>query len=378
MDSVQINKTSKMRDSSIELLRIFSMVLIVGHHLAIHGGFDWSGNSISIPHFWIVFLTMGGKIGVNLFVFISGYFLINSKDKVPDLKKILRLFGQVLFFSVLFYFIFVAFGNETINLKSLFAAFFPIGNSTWWFASTYLVMYLFYPYLNTFLHSLDKHTYQRLLILVFFIWAVLPTFTNKTYESNNLLWFFCMYSMAGYARLYGYNSKFKSYQYFLFALFMLLITYLATDGIVVLGTKLEIFADKDRFLYASQRITTMFSTFSIFLGVINLKKPFYNKFVNTVASATFGVYLIHENPYVSNVLWTKVFHCDMYQNRLMLIPLSVFAVLAVFVACTFLELIFQNTIEKLYMVLVNKYADLLNLKLQKMSDYFKKFIFGKE
>lgn len=40
MDSVQINKTSKMRDSSIELLRIFSMVLIVGHHLAIHGGFD--------------------------------------------------------------------------------------------------------------------------------------------------------------------------------------------------------------------------------------------------------------------------------------------------------------------------------------------------
>ena len=137
MDSVQINKTSKLRDSSIELLRIFSMVLIVGHHLAIHGGFDWSGNSISIPHFWIVFLTMGGKIGVNLFVFISGYFLINSKDKVPDLKKIIRLFGQVLFFSVLFYFIFVVFGNETVNLKSLFVALFPIGNSTWWFASTY-------------------------------------------------------------------------------------------------------------------------------------------------------------------------------------------------------------------------------------------------
>lgn len=376
MNNVQINK---IRDSSIELLRIFSMVLIVGHHLAIHGGFDWSGNAmISVPHFWIVFLTMGGKIGVNLFVFISGYFLINSKDKVPNFKKIIRLFGQVLFFSLLFYFIFVAFGKENINFSSLSVALFPIGNATWWFASTYLVMYLFYPYLNIFLHSLDKHAYQRLLILVFLIWTILPTFTNRTYESNNLLWFFCMYSMAGYARIYGYNSKFKSYQYFLFALFMLLITYIATDGIVVLGSKFDFFADKDRFLYASQRITTMFSTFSIFLSVINLKKPFYNKFVNTIASATFGVYLIHENPYVSNVLWTKVFHCDAYQNRLMLIPLSVIAILAVFAVCIVLELIFKNTIEKLYMFFVNKYADSFNMKLQKFYVAFKNVAFGKE
>ena len=46
------NNITKERNSSIELLRILSMILIVFHHYAVHGGFNWGTQDITIPHFW--------------------------------------------------------------------------------------------------------------------------------------------------------------------------------------------------------------------------------------------------------------------------------------------------------------------------------------
>lgn len=60
--------------SNFELLRIVSMVLIIAHRYTLHSGFSFDTASISLRRF----LSFGGKIGVNLFVLISGYFLLNS------------------------------------------------------------------------------------------------------------------------------------------------------------------------------------------------------------------------------------------------------------------------------------------------------------
>lgn len=86
------------RNSSIELLRIISMILIVFHHFAFHGGFKWQTNSVTISHFWYNFIYGGGKIGVNIFVLISGYFLIDRKTSVFSyIRRILKFWGQVFF-----------------------------------------------------------------------------------------------------------------------------------------------------------------------------------------------------------------------------------------------------------------------------------------
>ena len=56
------------RDSSIELLRIISMIMILFHHFALHGDFIWNASDLTIPHFWYNFILMGGKVGVNICV----------------------------------------------------------------------------------------------------------------------------------------------------------------------------------------------------------------------------------------------------------------------------------------------------------------------
>ena len=81
----------KARNSNIELLRIIAMLVIVGCHFATHGGFDFNSQSVTLPRLWWNVLEMGGNFGVDVFVLISGYFLIENKKLSVAPKKVLRL-----------------------------------------------------------------------------------------------------------------------------------------------------------------------------------------------------------------------------------------------------------------------------------------------
>ena len=98
---------SSVRDSSIELLRILAMIMIVLCHFATHGDFSFDTNVLSIPRLWWNFIEMGGNLGVNIFVLISGYFLVSSNGKVFNLPRILKFWGQVFVYSIAIYLIFL-------------------------------------------------------------------------------------------------------------------------------------------------------------------------------------------------------------------------------------------------------------------------------
>lgn len=104
----------KKRQSNIELLRIISMILILAHHFSVHGGFNILKTSFTINRLWIQFLQFGGKIGVNIFVIISGYFLITSKG--IKISKVLKLWLQLFFYSVSIYTLFVLTGVEVVSI----------------------------------------------------------------------------------------------------------------------------------------------------------------------------------------------------------------------------------------------------------------------
>ena len=148
------------RNSAIELLRIIAMILIVAHHFSLHGDFGFSAETVSFNRVWIQFMQFGGKIGVNIFVLISGYFLITA-EKLKT-QKVLKFILQVLTYSVLIFGCFAIFGSESLGIKSVIKSLFPLVHSIWWFASAYFVLYLLSPYLNRLLNSLDKKTYLRL------------------------------------------------------------------------------------------------------------------------------------------------------------------------------------------------------------------------
>ena len=65
-----------MRNSNIELLRIVSMVLIAMFHFSVHGA--WPENGPLASDTAVEMLSFGGKVGVNCFVLITGYFMVHG------------------------------------------------------------------------------------------------------------------------------------------------------------------------------------------------------------------------------------------------------------------------------------------------------------
>lgn len=55
---VELSSRCCTRKSSLELLRIISMIMIVFYHYACHGGFEWSTNELTVPHFWYNFISI--------------------------------------------------------------------------------------------------------------------------------------------------------------------------------------------------------------------------------------------------------------------------------------------------------------------------------
>ena len=90
-------KTSKDRQMNFELLRIISMIFILLHHYSLKGGL-LSIENITTNKFIGEFIYIGGKVGVVIFILISGYFLIDKKYKFKNLFKVIL---EVFFYSIL-------------------------------------------------------------------------------------------------------------------------------------------------------------------------------------------------------------------------------------------------------------------------------------
>ena len=370
-----MKQRENVRNSSIELLRIISMIMIVFHHFAVHGGFSF-GTTISIPHLWYNFIIMGGKIGVDIFVLISGYFLINNNSKNFDINKIIKYIGQVFFYSVGIFVICSLTGTIDWSENSLIKVMLPITFSQWWFASTYFVLYLLHPYLNKLLRSVEKTVYQRLLLLLVVCWSIIPTFTASSFQSNSLLWFVTLYSIAGYIRLYGLNIKYTTKHYFLFYLISSAITYSSSIIFTVLGRKWDLFEQYTTYFYGQEKLTTLSISLCLFMCFATLKMH-YHKWINTMASAVFGVYLIHDNNIIRKLLWLDWFRNAEYQDSLLLIPYSVFAVATVYIVCTAVDLLRHYIVEIPCMKVIQCYSYKGIASLEKLTSIFADLIFGK-
>lgn len=372
--SVQSTKIIN-RNTSIELLRIISMIMIMFHHFAYHGNFEWNFNEVTLPHLWYDFILMGGKVGVDIFVLISGYFLIENTEKLFQPKKLLKFWGQVVFYSIMTYLLSVMLRLNAFEIKQLIKVCLPITYPGWWFASTYFMLYLIHPFLNKLLHGLSKTEYQYLILMMVLCWSIIPTATTQLFESNSLLWFVTLYGIAGYVNLYGGNQKLQSKHYFSLYFMVLIITYTVSTTFLFLGTKKEEWSTHAIDFFEIERLPILLMAITLFMGFVTLKIN-YHKWINMIASATFGVYLIHDSSYIRYYLWTNIFKINQYQDSTFLILYSILVVFILYVSCTMIDLIRKKLVEKPYMLFVNHYTYYFLKSFKIICEMFRKWIFG--
>lgn len=77
---------------------------------------------------------------------------------------------------------------------------------------------------------------------------------------------------------------------------------------------------------------------SLFLIFKNLNIK-HNKYINGIAKNVFGVYIIHTNPIVMEVLWNRVVRVNRYENSPYIVLIEVIIAISVFVICLLLDMI---------------------------------------
>ena len=272
----------KIRNSNLELLRIVAMIAIVCHHFAMHSGFQYLTGVITIEKVWIQWLSIGGKFGVNLFMLISGYFLILSDN---DLKfnRVAKLWGGVLFYSILFTFLDYLFNpHSNVGIKEFIKMLIPFSRSTWWFATSYFFVFLFHPFINVFLKSLNKENYIKFLVTVFiFICIITTLFGGSGFGvSGGTFWLFYLYSVAAYIRLHMVN--YRNQKFLIFGVFL----YLCIFAFIILFDCFSLFfpffENKITMLISESNPIMFFCSIMVFIGFNNLKIKDKSMIFNTI------------------------------------------------------------------------------------------------
>ncbi len=364
----EITKEKKTsRNSAIELLRIISMLLIVGHHYSVYGGGYITGvpleNKIVID-----LLMIGGQLGVSLFVLISAYFM--STQTQYKWKHIVKTVITVTVFSVLLYVFAFATSKEAFSLTGFFKSFFPVVYAKWWFATTYTLLMLIAPLLSRIIQKMSQKLHAKLILLLVIMWSVIPTFTTATFDCSDLIWFVCLYFVAGYIRKYPlkYLKTAKRSAYSTAVWLLLIMGSIAVFDL--LGERISFFSSHSVYFTAINMLPLFLLAASLFLLFLNL--PAFNcKVINILAGSMFGVYLIHDHSFMRNIIWNEIFRTGEYAlgNRLLLH--LIITIPAVFFGCTLLSmlvnLIFGRMtdkcaawIEKLIKILCNKTDTLID------------------
>ena len=342
-------KENKNRQSNIELLRIISILLIISFHYVYKS--EYSFETLNYNSFIVKMFYFFGELGVNLFILISGYFLINSKF---SMKKLIKLIIEINFYYVVSVVIEGKLNHTTLTtFMDYYQLFFAVILNRYWFATAYVLLYILSPYINKFIHSIEKETFLKLLMTVIFLWSVIPTtfgIINSNTETflfyNRFIWMIVMYLIGSYIRLYNIkNLKSKSLiiAIITFAFMILSIFFIYKFGKII---RLE-----PAYFWQPNSIPMLILSISIFEIFINIKIP-YSKIINMLASTTFGIYLLHDGP-LANYIWKVIFRTKEALNSRFSIIYIIYSALIIFFAGALIDLI-RQFIEK---HTVNKFLD---------------------
>ena len=287
---------SNKRKSNIELLRIVAMGLIVLSHYATHSPARSFADDF-VDNVILDCLSLG-VLGVDLFVMITGYFVSETGFKSSSFFRTLaKTYAYDILLAV------IAFFFLGVSPLSCVRTLVPgsIGTQQW-FVAPFLLMYLFAPVLNYLLHGLSRDSLKRLLILSAVCFSVLPGLFKIDFMMSRFLWFCFLYTVAAYYRMYGFGVVRVHAGSILVgsitaALGLTVVARLVGDFVPFVGSHTTFFltAYSPMLLIGSVALFELFSRLEIRSGLVNL-----------IASATFGVYLIHDNELIRDVVWSPV------------------------------------------------------------------------
>lgn len=338
------------------------MWLIVAHHYVVNSGvmdaileppYSWN-------HYFLYVFGMWGKIGINCFVLITGYFMCKSNITV---RKFLKLLLEILFYNTVIYTIFAISGYESFSIAGLCHAVNPVKDISKDFIGCFLIYYLLIPYLNKVVNNITKPQHRVLLVIFFIFFVIWDRLPGIEFTYNYVGWFCVLHVIASYIRAYlPYTERAQNMHNVLLILSggaFALLSVISQCYMIERGWHV---GWQYKYVVDSNAIVGLLSSVMMFVGFKDLKMK-NRKWINTIAASTFAVLLIHANSdTMRSWLWQDVCHNVEWLGSVYMPLHAIGCVCAIFIICIIIDQVRIFVVEKPTFKLIDKYLTKYGIK----------------
>lgn len=287
------------RSPGLDLLRILSMGLVILLHLLGRGGVL----SQLQPGTWHYALGWGietaAYCAVDCYALLTGYLLIRSRCR---LSSLLGTWVQVFFYSAGITLLFAIF-YEQVPLPRFLQSCLPVTFTQYWYFTAYFAVYCFAPFLNRMIEGLSQDAFRRLLGTALLLLSLLPGITKQdpfvTGEGYSFLWLAVLYLLGAYLRLYPGKVRKARWG---FGLYVLCVAGLMASRFLLDAWDVSRGAAPTHggWLLTYTSPLVLGAALGLFLCCRRLEsvpRPIA-ALIRFFAPVSFGVYLIHAQPFV--------------------------------------------------------------------------------
>ena len=306
-------KIITVRNSSIELLKIFAIIMIVFSHAmatwpagekypytVIQQGGQYIDIWVATDNIQIIVIMVMkflGQLGNVIFVSCSAWFLLESKKL--KIEKLANLIVDNFFISLLLLVTFL-FSGIKVHKFLLIHSIFPFLFETNWFITCYVFLYALHPILNIIINSLEEAKYKQYLFVSVFMYSCVALVLPGKLYSNDLVGFILIYFIVGYLKKYKTNFVNNKELHIKIIIFTSILSIILFIGFDVLGLRFSLLRNQ------MMRFCIFTNPLLLLIGVSLLcyfqNKNLKSSIINYLSSLSLYVYLIHCNDLVVKYL----------------------------------------------------------------------------
>lgn len=310
---MKTNSPAAERFHSLDLLRLVCMLMIVCGHGFGYGAAHVLPDGISATSLVSGALSTFFGVAVNCFILISGFFSCRQRFRP---SRLLRLMGEVLFYSWAIAAFTVLRTGALPPLQDLLTMALPVSFGHFWFVSAYVGLSLLSPVLNWALNAMTQKQHAAtlcVLLVGFSLWSDVIPRANPFGAGSGycLTWFVVLYVVAAYLRRFMDAPRIRKGGALALYGGMMALVFTLNTAMALLSRRFPVLAqhEMDTFFSRYNCIFVLTASVALFCAFWAMKPmtPRVNRSVSAAARLTLGVYLIHGGAYTSSLIWQQVF-----------------------------------------------------------------------
>lgn len=298
--SVNANKSltnSNERIIGIDLVKIIAIFLVTLLHITgIGGAVDAAENPLS--KFVLCSLEGVSFSCINLFALSTGFLYYGTKT---HFSRLIGLWFQVVFWAILANIGPAAYLKDlSILTETPFVRIFVVSFCTYWYFTAYFALFFFIPLFNYAIKKISEKHFIFFLFSSLVIFGILPFLFNndlfQTVKGYSFVWLSIIYLIGAGFRKFNFNQRIKTsflaLTVFITCLLQSIIAFLSNSrSLTFMGV------DYNKTYENYNFIVTLALSISLFLLISKIRISGKNirKFIITLSSASFSVYLIQCN-----------------------------------------------------------------------------------